>query len=180
MYQVTYKWSVVNLSCCKILKNWNSTEKIYNTFYSIYLSLVVLDNLQFEILANTVVNISVCTAAHLLISQSRSQTTAQGDNDLLNALNTIRQCMEEVMDIVSSLKPILQVELLSSTVSFYNHLKIFCSFLPSMVCACECISLSISHLVSIAILHANTGDWTQDAVAESQYLPNEPAGQQLF
>jgi len=51
----------------------------------------------------------VSVSAHLLISQSRNQMSAQADSELLNALNTIRQRMEEVMDIVSSLKPVLQV-----------------------------------------------------------------------
>ena len=48
-------------------------------------------------------------AAHLLISQSGSQSSAHGDSELLNALNTIRQCIEEVTDIMATLKPQLQV-----------------------------------------------------------------------
>ncbi|WAR08169.1 SMR8B-like protein [Mya arenaria] len=39
------------------------------------------------------------TKAHLLISQSRSAVSTQGDSELLAALNTIRQCMEEATDI---------------------------------------------------------------------------------
>ncbi|KAL4232794.1 Guanine nucleotide exchange protein smcr8 [Mactra antiquata] len=50
------------------------------------------------------------TKAHLLISQSRTQNSPQGDNDLLNALNTLRQSMEEVKDILSNLKPLLQLD----------------------------------------------------------------------
>ncbi|XP_052811637.1 uncharacterized protein LOC128239173 [Mya arenaria] len=48
------------------------------------------------------------TKAHLLISQSRSAVSTQGDSELLAALNTIRQCMEEATDIVSALQPQLQ------------------------------------------------------------------------
>ncbi|KAH3729469.1 guanine nucleotide exchange protein smcr8a-like isoform X2 [Dreissena polymorpha] len=48
------------------------------------------------------------TKAHLLISQSRSQMTSQADSDLHHTLNMIRQCMEEVTDIVTSLKPLIQ------------------------------------------------------------------------
>ncbi|XP_053397435.1 uncharacterized protein LOC123551904 [Mercenaria mercenaria] len=62
------------------------------------------------------------TKAHLLLSQNRSQVSAQGDSDLLNALNTLRQCMEEVKDILSNLKPLLQVDAeLSERFQFYER-----------------------------------------------------------
>ena len=45
--------------------------------------------------------------AHLLLSHNRTQVTPQAENDLFNALNNIRQSMEEVKDILENLKPLL-------------------------------------------------------------------------
>ena len=76
-----------------------------------YCTIIILDAAVCSIfLQNLLCNMGIFLSfsAHLLLHQNRmASSTVQGDNDLLNVLNALRQSMEEVRDILSKLKPLL-------------------------------------------------------------------------